>query len=73
MDCFFARNSSLDLLVYSDANFARCKMDRKSTSGTCQFLGHSLVSWFSKKQNSMALSTTEAEYIVAGCCYAQVL
>ena len=47
--------------------------DRKSTSGTCQFLGHSLVSWFSKKQNSVALSTTEAEYIAAGCCYAQIL
>ena len=70
---FFPRNSNLDLVAYSDANFAGCKTDRKSTSGTCQFLGHSLVSWFSKKQNSVALSTTEAEYIVAGCCCTQVL
>ena len=48
-------------------------MDRKSTSGTCQFLGPSLVSWHSKKQNSVALSTAEAEYIAAGACCAQVL
>jgi hypothetical protein len=52
---------------------AGCKIDRKSTSGTCQFLGRSLVSWASKKQNSVALSTAEAEYIVAGHCYAQLL
>ena len=47
--------------------------DRKSTSGTCQLLGMSLVSWLSKKQNSIALSTTEAEYVAAGCCCAQIL
>jgi hypothetical protein len=40
---------------YSDADYAGCKIDRKSTSGTCQFLGISLVSWASKKQNSVAL------------------
>jgi hypothetical protein len=40
-------------------------VNRKSTSGTCQFLGRSLVSWASKKQNSVALSTAEAEYIAA--------
>jgi hypothetical protein len=50
-----------------------CKINRKSTSGTCQFLGRSLVSWASKKQNSVALSTAEAEYIVAGHCCAQLL
>jgi hypothetical protein len=49
------------------------KIDRKSTSGTCQFLGRSLVSWASKKQNSVALSTAEAEYIAAGHCCAQFL
>ena len=37
------------------------------------FLGHSLVSWFSKKQNSVALSTTETKYIAAGSCHAQSL
>jgi hypothetical protein len=63
----------LDLVSYSDANFVGCKIDRKNTSGTCHFLGHSLVSWFSKKRNSVALSTAEAEYIAAGNCCAQVL
>ena len=48
-------------------------MDRKSTSSTCHFLGHSLVPWFSKKQNSVALSIVEVEYIDAGSCCAQVL
>nr|CAN80699.1 hypothetical protein VITISV_000889 [Vitis vinifera] len=37
-----------------DADFAGCKVERKSTSGTCHFLGHSLASWHSKKQNSVA-------------------
>jgi hypothetical protein len=52
---------------------ADSKIDRKSTSGTCQFLGRSLVSWASKKQNFVALSTTEAEYIAAGHGCAQLL
>jgi hypothetical protein len=44
-------------------------LDRKSTSGCCQFLSSSLVSWSSHKQTSVAQSTTEAEYIaVASCC-----
>ena len=49
------------------------RVDRKNTSGGCQFLGRSLVSWSSKKQNSVALSTAEAEYISARSCCAQLL
>ena len=56
---------------YSDSDFGGCKVDRKSTSGTCHLLGCSLVSWNSKKQACVALSTTEAEYIAAGSCCAQ--
>ncbi|KAH9657681.1 hypothetical protein KPL70_023179 [Citrus sinensis] len=63
---WYPRGTHIDLTCYSDADFAGYKVDRKSTSGTCHFLGHSLVSWFSKKQNSIALSTTEAKYIAAG-------
>jgi hypothetical protein len=67
------KGSTFDLIGYSDADYAGCKIDRKSTSGTCQFLGRSLVSWASKKQKSVALSTAEAEYIAAGHCCAQLL
>ena len=67
------RGSTFDLIGYSDADWAGCKIDRKSTSGTCQFLGRSLVSSASKKQNFVALSTAEAEYIAAGHCCAQLL
>jgi hypothetical protein len=70
---WYPKGSTFDLIGYSDADWAGCKIDRKSTLGTCQFLGRSLVSWASKKQNSVALSTTEAEYIAAGHCCAQLL
>ncbi|KAK9044453.1 hypothetical protein V6N11_058353 [Hibiscus sabdariffa] len=70
---WYPRDSTFDLHAYSDVDYGGCKIDRKSTSDTCQFLGSMLISWFSKKQNSVALSTTEAEYISAGSCCAQVL
>jgi hypothetical protein len=70
---WYPKGSTFDLIGYSDADWAGCKIDRKSTSGTCQFLGRSLVSWASKKQNSVDLSTAEAEYIVVGHCCAQLL
>ena len=69
---FYLKGTSFDLISYSDANFGDYKLDRKSTSGICHFLGKSLVSWASKKQNSVALSTAKAEYVAAGS-YAQVL
>ncbi|WVZ97345.1 hypothetical protein U9M48_042892 [Paspalum notatum var. saurae] len=47
---------------FSDATILGCRIDRKSTSGTCQLLGTSLVSWSSRKQASASLSTTEAEF-----------
>ena len=74
--CFgiwYPKGSTFDLIGYSDSDYAGCKVDRKSTSGTCQFLGRSLVSWNSKKQTSVALSTAEAEYVAAGQCCAQLL
>jgi hypothetical protein len=70
---WYPKGSTFDLIGYSDADWAGCKIDRNSTSGTCQFLGRSLVSWASKKQNSIALSTAEAEYIAAGHCCVQLL
>jgi hypothetical protein len=70
---WYPKGSYFELLGYSDADYAGCKVDRKSTSGTCQFFGRSLVSWSSKKQNSGALSTAEVEYVTAGSCCAQLL
>ena len=46
---WYPKNGNIDLIGYSNADFAGCKIDRKSTSGTYQFLGGRLVSWFSKK------------------------
>ena len=51
---------SLKLIGYSDSNFVGCKIDRKSTGGTCHLLGSSLISWHNKKQACVALSTAEA-------------
>jgi hypothetical protein len=70
---WYLASSSLSLLGFSDADFAGCRVDRKSTSGTCQFLGSLLVSWSSRKQYSVAQSTTEAEYVAATSCCSQLL
>jgi hypothetical protein len=48
---WYPKGSTFDLIEYSDADYVGCKINKKSTSGTCQFLGRSLVSWASKKQN----------------------
>lgn len=70
---WYGKQSEFDLIGYTDADFAGDRIDRKSTSGTCQFLGGSLVSWSSRKQTSVALSTAEAEYVAAGSCCTQIL
>jgi hypothetical protein len=64
---------TFDLIGYLDSDYVGCKVDRKGTLGTCQFLGSSPVSWSSKKQTSIALSTVEAEYVAAGKCCATTL
>jgi hypothetical protein len=70
---WYPRGSTFDLIGCSDADWVGCKINRKSTSRTCQFLGRSLVSWASKKQNSVAFSTAEAEYIAVGHYCTQLL
>jgi len=59
-------------MPYRDSHYGGCKLDRKSNSGSCQFLGGKLVSWSSKKQNYVSTSTTEAEYVAAASCCSQV-
>jgi hypothetical protein len=46
-EIWYSASSSLDLVGFSDVDFAGCGIDRKSTSGTCYFLGSSLVCWSS--------------------------
>jgi hypothetical protein len=70
---WYPKGTGFNLVGYTDSDYAGCRIDRKSTSGSCQFLGQRLVSWFSKKQQSTATSTAEAEYIAAGSCCAQLL
>ena len=70
---WYPKNTGFDLTGYTDSDYAGCRIDRKSTSGSCQFLGRRLVSWYSKKQHSVSTSTAEAEYIAAGSCCAQIL
>lgn len=53
---------SQDLLAYSDANFAECKIEGKSNSGLVCFVNGGPIVWKCRKQTNVALSTTEAEY-----------
>jgi hypothetical protein len=70
---WYPKGAQFILIGYSDSDYAGCKIDRKSTSVTCQLLKRSLVSWSSKKENSVALSTVEAEYVSAGSYCTQLL
>ena len=61
------------LREFTTADWEGSVDDRKSTSGAIFFLGNCLVSWLSKKQSSIALSTTKVEYIVDESCCTQVI
>ena len=70
---FYRKSSGYSLVGYCDADFAGDRVERKSTSGSCQFLGENLISWSSKRQSTIALSTAEVEYIAAAGCSTQML
>lgn len=57
---WYPRESPMELITYSDSDYAGASLDRRSTTGGCQFLGCRLVSWQCKKQTMVATSTTEA-------------
>nr|GEU80208.1 hypothetical protein [Tanacetum cinerariifolium] len=70
---WYLKDSSFDLVAYSDSDYAGASLDRKSTTGGCQFLRCRLISWQCKKQTVVATSSIEAEYVAAASRYPQVL
>ncbi|GJR42243.1 putative ribonuclease H-like domain-containing protein [Tanacetum coccineum] len=70
---WYSKDSPLELVTYTDSDYARATQDRKLTTGSYQFLGNRLISWQCKKQTVVATSTTEAEYVAAASCCGQVL
>ncbi|XP_041021256.1 uncharacterized mitochondrial protein AtMg00810-like [Juglans microcarpa x Juglans regia] len=64
---------STQLSVYSNADWAGSPNDRKSTFGYYIYYGHNLISWSSKKQLTVARSSTEAEYRVVAHATAEAL
>ncbi|GJT19954.1 putative ribonuclease H-like domain-containing protein [Tanacetum coccineum] len=70
---WYPKDSPFDLVAYTDSDYAGASLDRKSTTGGCQFLRCRLISWQCKKQTVVANSTTEAEYVAASSCCGQVL
>ena len=61
----YERSGSVQLAGFTDANWAGCVEDQKSASGCCFNIGSGVVSWFSRKQKSVALSSVEAKYMAA--------
>ena len=61
----YTKGNEIHLSGFTDADWARSTVDRKSTSGYCFSLGSGMTSWCSKKQNSIALSLAEAKYMAA--------
>ncbi|GJS95429.1 putative ribonuclease H-like domain-containing protein [Tanacetum coccineum] len=69
--CACARDSPFDLEAFTNIDYAGASLDRKSTTGGCQFLGKRLISWQCKKQTMVSNSTTKVEYVAAANCCGQ--
>ncbi|GJR90062.1 putative ribonuclease H-like domain-containing protein [Tanacetum coccineum] len=70
---WYLKDSPFDLVAYTDSDYARASLDRKFTTGGCQFLRCRLISWQCKKQTVVVNSTTEAEFVAALICCGQVI
>nr|GEX25927.1 hypothetical protein [Tanacetum cinerariifolium] len=73
LSLWYLKDSSFDLVAYTDSDYAGARLDRKSTTGGCQFLGCRLILWQCKKQTVVANSITEVKYVAASNCCGQVL
>ena len=72
---YYDRDHDYRLYGYTDSDWVGSVADKKSSSSGCYCLGSTMISWFSKKQSSVSLSASEAEYIAAcsACCEAMWL
>nr|GEU49630.1 uncharacterized mitochondrial protein AtMg00810-like [Tanacetum cinerariifolium] len=70
---WYPKDSPFNLVAYSNSDYAGASLDRKSTTGGCQFLSYRLISWQCKKQTVVATLLIEAEYVAAASYCAQVL
>ncbi|GKB06539.1 putative ribonuclease H-like domain-containing protein [Tanacetum coccineum] len=70
---WYPKDSLIALTAFADADHAGCQDTRRSTAGSMQFLGDRLVSWSSKRQKCVAISSSEVEYIAMSGCYAQII
>nr|GEW20317.1 hypothetical protein [Tanacetum cinerariifolium] len=69
---WYPKDSAFDLVAYTDSDYAGASLDKKSTTGGCQFIRCRLILWQCKKQTMVANSTTEAEYVAASSCCGQL-
>ena len=70
---FYKKGEKLELFGFTDSDYARDQDDRRSTSGYVLMLGTGAVSWSSKKQQIVSLSTIEAKFITAIACACQAI
>ncbi|KAL0355789.1 UNVERIFIED_CONTAM: Retrovirus-related Pol polyprotein from transposon RE2 [Sesamum radiatum] len=70
---FFPASPSFQLMAYADADWGACVDSHRSITGYCVLLGSSLISWKTKKQNTVSRSSAEAEYraMAAAVCELQ--
>ncbi|GJR72757.1 putative ribonuclease H-like domain-containing protein [Tanacetum coccineum] len=69
---WYPKDSPFDLVAYTDSDYVGASLDRKSTTGGCQFLKSRLISWQCKKQTVVANSTTIVEYAAPLSCCGQL-